>query len=306
MKDEIFELLKEYCASKLNQVENLLEGDNIMIVDLEWSDFDEDLIVFTNVGKYQINKISKSDFSAEYLKNHYSHYVIAEYHNDNVRILQSLNYEKLDSSYSFQEAIGWKFFQLELRIKNALDDLIRCSINREHLNLKGILALVIKEISIASNNISSNIQRNNGEYKYPIYSGQNSRKMITEAMKFIAERQTKFINDLQKEYQHYTPNLLEKKRLEENLMPQIFANDFGYTLFRKLHEIYKDNQATEANYSFIWYALEKEELIICRQRKYLDYLSSLNVYLPKINSIQKNENNRKWATFKSIKTSIEE
>lgn len=305
MQNEIFDLVKKYAASNVVHVENLLEGDNIMIFDSERSDIEEEILVFTNVGKYQITKINKSDFSKEDLKECYAHYVVADFGNGHDWILQSLNYDKLDSSFSFLEAIGWKFLKLETQIKVAVDNLIKNSINQGNINLKGLMSLIIREISAASEGIYLNFDRNQGEYKYPVYFGQNSRKMINDAMGIIARRQKKFINDLKKEYRGYVTEFPVKQQLQKNQEPQIFADDLGYTLFLKLHDLYKDHKAEEANYSFIWYALETNGLIICKQKMYINFLSKLDINISKINSVQKNEDNRKWETFKSLKAPFE-
>jgi len=96
---------------------------------------------------------------------------------------------------------------------------------------------------------------------------------------------------------------IETKPNEGGLMhPDIFKKN-GYKVFRKMHSIYKDKKYPIANYSFLYYAMKKDDLIHCTGLKFIEFLATDNVNLEKIDSRQSGKNNR-MDFYNEIKSSI--
>lgn len=83
-----------------------------------------------------------------------------------------------------------------------------------------------------------------------------------------------------------------QNNLVKNKYPDIFTKE-GYNLFLKLHHSYEDkDKYLLANYSYIFYALEKDKLVLCTQAEYVEFLSSLNIHIDKVDSRQSGGNKR--------------
>ncbi len=75
--------------------------------------------------------------------------------------------------------------------------------------------------------------------------------------------------------------------LIKNRYPHIFKDDFGFTLFTKMFEFYKDEGKHLANFSFLFYAMEKE-FLVCKQVDFIRLLENeeYNIFIDKIDSRQ--------------------
>ena len=87
----------------------------------------------------------------------------------------------------------------------------------------------------------------------------------------------------------------------KNEFDKIFKNDIGFTIFTKMFEIYKDNKNTLANFSFLFYAMEKD-FLVCTGTEFFKFLreEKYNIEIEKIDSRQSGKNN-KTKFYNSIK-----
>ena len=81
----------------------------------------------------------------------------------------------------------------------------------------------------------------------------------------------------------------------------IFKNDIGFSIFSKMFEIYKTETNDLANFSFLFYAMEKD-FLVCSQTEFREFLRSekYNIDIDKIDSRQSG-NNKKTKLYNSIK-----
>lgn len=93
-----------------------------------------------------------------------------------------------------------------------------------------------------------------------------------------------------------------KKKTKKNERIDIFKDDLGFTLFYELHEIYKNKNYQQANYSFLYYALEKEYLV-CKGIDFINFLAENDIIIDKIDSRQYGTN-KKSDLFNSIKANL--
>lgn len=105
------------------------------------------------------------------------------------------------------------------------------------------------------------------------------------------------LNKLQQPQQNETGSTDE---IKENEYIEIFKNNIGYTIFLELHFIYKNKTNKQANYSFLFYALQSEYLV-CNGTKFIKFLSKRDIHIDKIDSRQSGSN-KKLDLFNSIKS----
>ena len=88
-----------------------------------------------------------------------------------------------------------------------------------------------------------------------------------------------------------------------NLFPKIFVSDIGYTIFIRLHELYKDKANNYlANYSSIFLNLKNDSLIFCQPSDYRQFLSeNYDVTIEKIDTRQNNDSSDKSIAYNAIK-----
>jgi hypothetical protein len=115
---------------------------------------------------------------------------------------------------------------------------------------------------------------------------KNKRKSIKEQLK---------IEKLKKK--NKKTNSFEKNDfgevLKKNENEKIFKNDFGFTLFMKMFEIYKSERNKLANFSFVFYAMEKD-FLVCSQTEFVIFLSTekYNIQIDKVDSRQSGKNKK--------------
>ena len=83
----------------------------------------------------------------------------------------------------------------------------------------------------------------------------------------------------------------ELKPIPRNAL-HIFENEKGYNLFLEMHEIYKDKVSIHlSNYSFLYHALLKKNLIAHSNKNFVNYIGSeFDVHITKIDIRQKEKN----------------
>ena len=86
-----------------------------------------------------------------------------------------------------------------------------------------------------------------------------------------------------------------------NEFEKIFKNDIGFTIFSKMFELYKNETNHLANFSFLFYAMEKD-FLVCSQTEFKEFLriEKYNIDIEKIDSRQSGEN-KKAKLYNSIK-----
>jgi hypothetical protein len=128
------------------------------------------------------------------------------------------------------------------------------------------------------------------------------------------ENYTDTIRKLIKNYKSISPVLINEsvqeiteilgieKEYKENPYPKVFKNLDAFLIFKSLHNSYKnDSKINLANYSFVYYSMEKDNLIICGNIGFIEHLSEIyDISLPKIDSRQSGSNKR-TNFYKSIR-----
>lgn len=117
-----------------------------------------------------------------------------------------------------------------------------------------------------------------------------------EKIKVLANTTSSFLTNKEPQQTEVT----RKVEVKKNEYIEIFANDLGQTLFFELHNIYKGKKNKLANYSFLFYALEKNYLV-CTGTKFKEFLSDFDINIDKIDTRQSGTNN-KTLLFNSILT----
>lgn len=84
----------------------------------------------------------------------------------------------------------------------------------------------------------------------------------------------------------------QPKTKNENPYPEIFKEN-GFDIFEQIHDNYKDLTNVTANYSFLFYAMEKDELIHCGGTEFIKFLASnYDFHIDRIDSRQSGQNKR--------------
>ena len=96
-----------------------------------------------------------------------------------------------------------------------------------------------------------------------------------------------------------------KKELKKNKYIKIFKNDLGYNIFNKMFECYKDENKDNANFGFLFYAMEKE-FLVCSQTEFIDFVGNeeYEISISKIDSRQSGTN-KKSNLYDAIKKSFQ-
>lgn len=84
----------------------------------------------------------------------------------------------------------------------------------------------------------------------------------------------------------------------------IFNSSKGYLIFKRLYENYKSSSSLRADFSFIFYAMQHDKFIICRNVDFIDFLSAeFDITIDKIDSRMSGYNKR-TLLYESIKNQI--
>lgn len=100
------------------------------------------------------------------------------------------------------------------------------------------------------------------------------------------------------------PEAVNPDELLSNPEITIFKNDFSYTLFTAMKEIYKGTATPQADYSFLFDIMQKDNFVICTGIKFIDYLIKFDISLTKIDS-SKTGNGKKTKVYNAIKESFQ-
>ena len=98
------------------------------------------------------------------------------------------------------------------------------------------------------------------------------------------------------EFENFQPGPI----IEDDLI-KIFKNNIGFSIFTKMFELYKTETNDLANFSFLFYAMEKD-FLVCSQTEFRGFLRTekYNIDIEKIDSRQSG-NNKKTKLYNSIK-----
>lgn len=78
-----------------------------------------------------------------------------------------------------------------------------------------------------------------------------------------------------------------------NPYPTIFKDNRAFLIFERLHDSYKKDENECANYSFVYFAMKKDELIICRPVDFINHLSDIHqIEIDRIDTRQLGKNKR--------------
>lgn len=105
-------------------------------------------------------------------------------------------------------------------------------------------------------------------------------------------------------------DLLENKPqqpepLLKNPHETIFAGDFAFTLFEKMKAFYSGESTDLANYSFLFYVMQKDGFVICRNTDFVKLLPTYNITIDKIDPRQIGTN-KKATLYKATKVTLQE
>lgn len=170
---------------------------------------------------------------------------------------------------------------------------------------KAILGILFNEKQQFNKFISNEIKRNEQriksqkEYleKMKHHKFENKEKDIQICEGYINYLKEKLIN---------TENIIsfiapKEPQLLQNRYSKIFSNDIGFTIFSDMFKCYKDDKNTLANFSFLFYAMEKE-FLVCSQTDFIHFLEreQYDIFIDKIDSRQA-ENIRKLKLYNAIR-----
>lgn len=136
---------------------------------------------------------------------------------------------------------------------------------------------------------------------------QKYRKMLKEW--FSDEKD--FINEitpLLKEEPEQFATTKSDEILVKNEDTKIFKNDFSFTLFTKMFELYKNETTHLANFSFLFFAMETD-FLVCSQVEFVKFLEKekYNISIDKIDNRQLEwKISRKAKLYNSIKEALKE
>lgn len=132
-----------------------------------------------------------------------------------------------------------------------------------------------------------------------------SDETIEEFKEFLKSYSRYKNSEFEKEYLKNRLDEITKKdskpKILENQFDRVFKNDIGFTVFTKMFELYKTETTHLANFSFLFYAMEKE-FLVCSQIQFVELLrdEKYNIEIDKIDSRQSGKS-KKQTLYNSIK-----
>ena len=140
------------------------------------------------------------------------------------------------------------------------------------------------------------------KHKYHKFESKERDIEVCEAyIKFLKREDEKVKQSQQTEANNPDEVLLKNKDIT------IFKNDIGFTLFIKMFELYKNEQTHLANFSFLFFAMEKD-FLVCSQADFVKFLENenYNISIEKIDYRQLDwKNNKKSKLYNSIKEPLQ-
>ena len=112
------------------------------------------------------------------------------------------------------------------------------------------------------------------------------------------------ILNIDQQFTHHKPDE-GKKKLTKNKYIKVFKNDLGFNLFNEMFKCYKDEGKDNANFGFLFYAMEAE-FLVCNQTEFIDFVGNedYKISISKIDSRQSGSN-KKLKLYNSIKLSFQ-
>ncbi|TXD48665.1 hypothetical protein [Polaribacter sp. IC073] len=212
------------------------------------------------------------------------------YHIQDEQYITELNYSE------FQDKFWFEILESDL-----IDNLIP---NGQFSFLKKVNQLIINSESDSKSKFYLNSSLKGLKEVIDQLVFLDSQAEINEIQKFVIKSYIPIyigvIEYLIEEYELIYPDIINKFKSQnynqpsqENPYPKIFSNNKAYLLFQKLHEAYKDEKKDQANYSFIYYRMKADKLILCTGKYFINFLIEFDITPSKIDSRQKNELNNK-------------
>lgn len=128
-----------------------------------------------------------------------------------------------------------------------------------------------------------------------LFDGITSLDEIQIANK-VSKTSKQEIKKIELEYlENKQPQTSKKDKIDrvKTKYSHIFSNN-GFVVFEKIHAIYKNKKNPGANYSFLFYAMVKDNLIHSSGIEFIEFLSTnYNLHLDRIDSRQAGQNTRK-------------
>jgi hypothetical protein len=197
--------------------------------------------------------------------------------------------------------------------RNAYNSYLRTLKYFNSISLDKALKILSETLSV--NEISFN-KLCLGEFYYSKYlekALKTSKELIKKATETIDKNELdkdekellefwreKLIKTLQSSLEFSKSKVIEK--IVENPFPSVFLSGLAYQLFLKLHNIYKLKKVNYvANYSFVFYALDSDNLLVCNQTGYIDFLNDNYEILMDRIDIRQNKNEKKMRLYNSYK-----
>lgn len=148
-----------------------------------------------------------------------------------------------------------------------------------------------------------------------IFKGHNLKNSFRLIIKFLKKKRKELnVNKIKTQTDlNVQIEQAETKEPDESLLKnedvKIFKNDFAFTLFYKMFEMYKPENRDLANFSFLFFAMEKD-FLVCSQADFVKFLEieKYNVNIDKIDSRQWHldmNQNKKTKLYNSIKEPLQ-
>lgn len=120
----------------------------------------------------------------------------------------------------------------------------------------------------------------------------------------FCERQIKIL-EINAQYEPQQIETVKPDRVLKNEFDKIFNSDIGFTIFTKMFDLYKTENTDLANFSFLFYAMEKD-FLVCSQTEFITFLENdkYDVNIEKIDSRQSGKN-KKSKLYNSIKETLQ-
>lgn len=129
---------------------------------------------------------------------------------------------------------------------------------------------------------------------------------ISTKLNDIKDLFTKYLESTSSTFEpNKQPKAVKSDEVLRNEFDKIFNSDIGFTIFTKMFDLYKTENTDLANFSFLFYAMEKE-FLLCSQTEFITFLGSdkYDVSIEKIDSRQSGKN-KKSKLYNSIKETLQ-
>jgi hypothetical protein len=235
---------------------------------------------------------------------------------DNYRT--ELNYRDFEDKFWFQEVTQFLIEIIEPQEQMDFISGVKDAFN--NINFEGQAIFFLKDVLIGLIGYVENLKNISKRREEVGLSKTN--KIQNFVINLYLESYNNTIQILSKYYGSIYPEIVEgfvkteyesklvskiniKKLFIENPYPEIFNNSTAFLLFKKLHENYKNNTHQLADYSFIFYAMAKDNFLSCGNSGFIKFLAEYyDVFIDKIDSRQVGSNKR-TAYYTALKETMD-